>query len=153
MFQRLLERLGPKRTFDPLFGSLLFMRMSGGRRSYWEGRALFPPLGAEIEIFVEAEEDGPGAPHHAAWRELCDRYAPLAPALEAKLAAAYASWFRRDAPAAIFRTFSLASVSVPASYSDAEEWELSFDCRDDEEHLFTVLMKGWSPDGDVRVDG
>jgi hypothetical protein len=153
VFQRLLALLGPKRIDDPVFGSLLFMKMSGGRPSYWEGKGVFPPLGAEIEYFVDAEESGPGEPQHRFWRELCDRYAPLAPVLEAQLAAAYSSWLRREPPPAIFRTFSLASVSIPASFSDAAEWDLSFDCRDDEEHLFTVPMKGWSPEGEVSVDG
>jgi hypothetical protein len=44
-------------------------------------------------------------------------------------------------------------VSVPAVDSPEAEWDLGFACADDPEHSFTVIMRGWVPDPQARIDG
>jgi hypothetical protein len=45
----------PIRTTDPQFGKLRYLRDA----RFWEGRATFSPIAAEIEVLIPGEPSGP----------------------------------------------------------------------------------------------
>ncbi len=145
-------RAAPTLDHD-VFGRLTFMRMRDPARSYWEGRAAMGPAGSPVQVFVDGGEDGPYEGTTAFWRALLAKYRDLWPQLESTLGRAYREWIPQARPDAGAGRFALESVSIPAGDPNAAEWDLGFACADDPEHSFTVLMRGWVPDSQVRIDG
>src|SRR5688500_3760535 len=97
-WKRWTEAAKPRLLDHPLFGTMRFQRGRGGRASYWEGEARFAPTGNELQVFIDAGEDGPGEPQMAFWRSLEARYQALWPALQVILANAYAGWIPDPPP-------------------------------------------------------
>jgi hypothetical protein len=52
-------------------------------------------------------------------------------------------------PADTASAFCLDSLTIPRS--EKSEWEMDFSCRDSEDWLFTVHMRGWQPTGHISV--
>ncbi len=151
---RSLLGVGAPLTRDhDVFGRLTFMRMRDPARSYWEGRAVVGPTGSPVQVFVDGGEEGPSEGTTAFWRALLAKYRDLGPQLESILSRAYHEWSPQARPDAGAGRFALESVSVPAGDPNAAEWDLGFACADDPEHSFTILMRGWVPDSQVRIDG
>jgi hypothetical protein len=153
MLKWLARKLSPKRIDHPVFGSLLFMRMPDDTKSYWEGKGVFPPTGAEVEFFIDAGEEGPLQGQEQFWHKLCSTYESLKPNILAELSTSYASWFSRQPPVEVSTVFALSSLSIPRADSPNAAWELTYDCVEDPEHIFTVAMREWRPAGGVRIDG
>jgi hypothetical protein len=152
-FQRQKEQLRPRRLEHPIFGRMTFMRMPVASRSYWEGRAMFPATGAEIEVFVRADEHGPGDEQVVCFREIARRYPDLWPTLEAGFASFQERWIRRPAPGPFVELYTLSGLSVPMTLAEEMEWDITFDSAQDPEHIYGFEMRGWEPIGEVRMDG
>jgi hypothetical protein len=127
--------------------------MRDGGKSYWEGTGFFTPTGGSIEYFIDASEEGPGEEQRTLYKRIEARYAELLAGLAPLFAESYREWCHDEPPADIWSVFAVGSVSVPRVESREMEWELAFDCRDDAEHTFTALMRGWEPRGPIRIDG
>ena len=155
MLRKLIEILwpSPKRMHDAFFGELTFMTPPRGSSGYWEGGGTFEPTGEEIEYFIDGDENGPGESQRDAYIQIQAHYAELLQAIEPALRDAYSSWFPNAPTDEILSRFTLTSLSVPLAFSNAMEWDLSFDSLDDSEHLFTVTMRGLAPVGEVAIDG
>ena len=138
---------------DSVFGRLRFQEMSDPATSYWEGTSVFAPTGAEVEVFVDAGAEGPGENQRELYRTIEARYAETRAALTPLLERAYRDWIEREPPADVWAAFTLGSVSVRRVVRPGIEWELVYECRDDEEHTFTALMRDWQPDPEIRIDG
>jgi hypothetical protein len=149
--QSLLSKFGPKRLEHPTFGALLFMKMPDPEDSYWEGGGVFGPTGREIEYFVDGDENGPHPGAEEFYREVQSRYPDLISAVRPLLAKEFERWVGRPLPVRFEEEFLLSSLSVPGPRRKPVEWEMSFDCVSNE-HLFSVRLRGWSPDG-TTVDG
>lgn len=142
----LRERLQPRTCTDPLFGVLRFQRVG-----FWEGRAPFAPVAREVEVLIDADEDGPSLEQRAFYRELERRYDTLTGPLGDLLHEAYTNW-KEDFPRPrIWEEFRLVAIDVPGGDVATASWELSFDCRSDD-HSFDVQMRGWTPEG-VAING
>jgi hypothetical protein len=155
ILRRTWQRLFPPPLVidDPFFGRLLFMPMPELNNAYWEGKVRFEPTNAEIEVFVDASEAGPGTKQRAFYQRIQARFGDLCDALDPVLRMSYRAWFDRPAPDAIWDVFTLTSISIPREDSPESEWDISFDCSEDREHMFTVHMVGWTPMKDVTIDG
>ena len=155
MLRDLMRRLFPPAPTldDPVFGRLRFQATPDPARSYWEGTATFAPVGGEVEVFVDAGIEGPGERQRLLYRSIEARYAELRAALAPLLERAYREWIEREPPADVWSAFTLGAVAVPRSEAPGMEWELVYDCRDDEDHTFTASMRDWRPDSEIRIDG
>lgn len=147
----MLRRLGPKRIDDPVFGSLLFMKMPDASKSYWEGAGTFTPTSRKIEYFIDGDENGPHPGAEEFYREIETRYTDLLRAVRPTLAAEFQQWVGRALPDDLEKEFTLSSLSIPDVRRKPLQWEVSFDCASNE-HLFTVQMSEWTPTG-ATVDG
>jgi hypothetical protein len=143
----------PRITRDPDFGRLLFSSMPDPDKSYWEGEVYFQPARAKVEVFVDAGEEGPGQPQRDFYRTLEARYDSVQASVAPVLARAYADWLDRAPPDDVFRVFTLSSLSIPRREAPDSEWDMSFECGDDREHLFTVQLRRWTPNEEVGIDG
>ena len=155
MLRNLIRRMLPSPLVidDPTFGRLRFQRTHHSERSYWEGAGVFTPTGTNIEYFIDADEEGPGPEQRALYRVMQSRYPELRLTLTPLLVHAYREWCNEAPPPDIWGVFTLASLSVPRAESPAMHWEMTFDCRDDDEHIFTAVMLGWEVEGPIRIDG
>ena len=150
MLKWLAKKFGSKRIDDPVFGSLLFMKMKDPSRSYWEGREWFAPVSAEVQIFVDGGEDGPRPSQHETYNRMAERYPKILHSIEPLLRREYTrTWLgEMGLPEARFR---LNSLSVPAVESESVQWDMDFSCDGQDDWLFTVHMEGWRPTGKVSV--
>lgn len=153
MLKKLFNRRKPLTMHHPQFGRLTFIRISEPAKSYWEGAGVFPATMTSIEFFIDANEDGPGDSQWNFYVSLSDRYVELCLAIEPVLKQNYEEWLHKPAPDDVWNSFQLSSLSIPRSRDDESDWEMSFECSDDVEHLFTVQMRGMQPAGMITIDG
>jgi len=149
VFSKLLAPFRSKRIVDPVFGELLFM---GKTCQYWEGTCRFSPTGNEIEVFVDAGEEGPGEYQHSFYRLVESKFSEVLRSLRPALEEEYRIWMEEDLLHPFDSEFTLSSLSIPSGMEQPVRWEVTFDCQSDPEHLFTVAMIDWSPES-VTVDG
>jgi hypothetical protein len=138
---------------DPLFGELLFVKTPDATKSYWEGSGVFPATGRRIEYFIRAGEPGPKEDQRSFYRRLAEKYNDLMIGVVPILESSYRDWLDKAESTDVSTKFALSSLSVPEGESNDAEWELSFDCAEDKDHLFSVQMRGWKATGDVSIDG
>ena len=136
-----------------MFGPLTYQRTSDPAQGYWEGSGFFAPVGRTVEWFIDAGLDGPGESQRAFLQELVTRYADVQLSIAPAFNAFFTEWFRRSPPPDWSSVFALTGISVPGDSSLTSEWDLTFDCAEDHEHIFNVPMRGWTPSGPVRADG
>lgn len=154
LFRSLFKRLLPPEIDDEFFGRLIYMKMPKDRDSYWEARCVFSPTGTEVNVFIDAPAPmaAPNDAQRKFFRDVVHDYgeiqAVVAPVLQEQLE----SWARKPMTRAFADEFTLVSFSIPVPSAAEPEWELSFDNRTDENHMFTIQMRGRSP-GEVTIDG
>ena len=153
IFDRFKRAFTPPRMSHSRFGDMTLMEFKDGKNSYWEGYDQFRPAGRRVEVLIEGDASGPFAESIATWDAIQDRYPELRSALEKLLHSAYADWIPDAEPNAGRGRFALDTVYVPRNPLESDSWSLSYSCLDDEEHSFTIEMKGWAPQGDERIDG
>ena len=153
LWDRLKGSFGAPTMIHPTFGRITFMATKGPRPSYWEAAAIFRPTGAPIQVFIDGDESGPSSSALAAWETIQDRYEWLWPSLEQILPRGYAEWIPEAGPESGRGRFTLESLSVPNEFDGPEEWDFGYGCADDEDHSFTIRMKGWVPIPEARIDG
>jgi hypothetical protein len=134
------------RIDDPFFGSL-----RGQGHGVWEGKRRFAPLGAEIEVIIDAGESGPGEGEREFFRQLEAKYPELEPRIAGLLEREIARWEGKPLAGRVWDEFAIESIEVPRSGPADPEWEIVYPSKSTE-HYFCVPMRGWEP-GKVRVDG
>lgn len=138
--------LRPLRIDDPFFGRLRYQRAG-----FWEGKKRLDPLGAEIEVTIDAGEEGPAEAHREFYRQLEARYAELEPRIAKVLFEELMRWEDEPPAGGMRDEFSLEGIDVPRADASTLEWELFYPSKTTG-HFFCVRMNGWEPVG-VRVDG
>ena len=153
MFRGLRDRFRPKQMDDQLFGRLLFMKMRDPARSYWEGAGRFASAEHTVEYAIDADEAGPGESQRSLFRRMEAHYAELQILITPLLLREYEAWFQTSLDQDVWTVFRLSHISIPFAESQDMEWDITFDCVADEEHIFVVYMTGWEPTGQVSIDG
>jgi hypothetical protein len=142
----LKKALRPLRIDDPFFGSLRYQRAG-----FWEGKKRLEPLGAEIEVLIDAGDEGPSEAHREFYRQVEARYGEIEPRIEKTLFDELRRWDDGAPAAGIRDEFPLESMDVPRADASPLEWELVYPSKTTG-HYFSVSMRDWEPVR-VRVDG
>ncbi|MDH5831706.1 hypothetical protein QFW80_14380 [Luteimonas sp. M1R5S18] len=108
---------------------------------YWEGAAVFPATGTEVEYFVDAGPDGVTDANRRSLATIVSNY----DALLDQARAVVETLEPDDRPRGLLR---LSSVDIPGAPLEAASWELGF-C-DADEKLFSVLYSGLTATGLVE---
>jgi hypothetical protein len=146
LIRALMNRLRPPAVDDEFFGRLTYMKMRAGSVSYWEAKRRFEPIGREIELFIDAP--APLAPPNSD-----QRYRDILLAIEPLLRREFEAWVHQPMTTmAVDAEFTLTSFSIPVPSAAEPEWDMSFDSTTDPNHLFTVTLRGHSPQS-VTIDG
>lgn len=124
----------PIRRIDPQFGSLRYLRDA----RFWEGRAAFSPIDADVEVLIAGEPSGPTGEQRAFFDELQTRYDALWPDV---LRVMETEARRLEITS---RAFVLVCVDLPAPGDADGDWALSYETNPPSWH-FTVQMKAWTP--------
>jgi hypothetical protein len=154
VLNKLFSFLGPPKWRDPFFGSLNYMKAAPGNLSYWEGERSFRPLGRAIEIFIDtpSPEEGPSEAQREFFRWVERDYKLICSVVEARFRAD--PWMQRLMRGAFDEAFILDAFSIPLCHEPVEDWTVTFEATSDDEHVFTVSMRGSEPqDAPVDVDG
>jgi hypothetical protein len=107
----------PVTMHDPYFGDLV--------RSYndWTGHIYFSPLGAEISVALEAEEQGPTEAQREFFRQIESRYAALLKDMEALFLEEYHYPERTEpTPRELFDGFKLELIALPSEMQSPVIW-------------------------------
>jgi hypothetical protein len=142
----LRKALRPLRIQDPFFGNLRYQ--SAG---FWEGRKRLEPIGADVEVTIDAGEEGPCEANREFYRQLEARYPELEPKIERILFEELKTWDDEAPSGGIREEFTLEGVDVPRVDASPLEWEIIYPSKTTG-HFFSVRMNGWEP-VEVRVDG
>ena len=108
-------------------------------------------MDACIEYFVHANEADPGASQRAVYRRIAENYRELLHAVTPLLQREYTAIMVGTGVPITEATFSLNSLSIPATECDSMKWDMDFACDDREDWLSTVQMEGWRPTGRISV--
>ena len=135
MIEWLKDAIRPIRIQDPRFGALRFFRDA----QFWEGQAMFGPVGYSVEVLVKGRATGPTEEQYAFYAAVQDHYGSLRPEIERMLRDEALHLKATDASA-----FRLVCIDIPADPSERAEWELSYETEPSSWH-FTVTLEGWVP--------
>jgi hypothetical protein len=140
----------PKELIHPFFGRCLFEEI-GDNRSYWEAECDLE--GRRISVFIDGDETGPTDQQVAFYRNVVGDLDGLFRRVADVIAPRYESWVRAPLPNNWREAFALSALGIPPSGSDAEDWEVSYDCLTDRAgHLFSVQFEQGRPVS-VTIDG
>lgn len=147
MLDFLLKKLRPLELDDPFFGRIVYMKMPGDRRSYWEAQRVFGPTGREIEIFVDAPaSQQPPSPRQREFFSAVEReYPRILEAVDGTLRSEFEGWTGQPLDGPLDAEFNLSSFSIPDAPMEKAEWEVSFDSASNEGALFSVCLTGMTP--------
>jgi hypothetical protein len=123
----------------------------GDRAKYWEGKAIFSPIGSVIEVFVNGRSDDGMEQQHEFFQRIVRDWPALRENIGGKL---LDKWRERNLKMQIdspWNIFTLSSMTIPSASMHNAEWEISFANSTDPSSLWTVSMKGGQPQG-VSVD-
>jgi hypothetical protein len=149
-----MNRLRPPAVDDEFFGRLTYMKMRAGSVSYWEAKRAFEPIGREIELFIDAPAPlaPPNSDQRRFYENVASRYRDILLAIEPLLRREFEAWVHQPMTKAVDAEFTLTSFSIPVPSAAEPEWDMSFDSTTDPNHLFTVTLRGQSPQS-VTIDG
>lgn len=141
---RLLKKFRPLELEDSFFEHVTYMKMPSGRTSFWEARRLFIPTGREIELFIDAPapEQLPNEMQREFYSSVAAGFNQLSAAAESILRPKFEEWSRQPLLYPFDVEFTLASFSIPCASLDAADWEMSFESKTDQNHLFSVAFAG-----------
>lgn len=142
----------PQLIQDPFFGKLRFASFSNIDKNYFEGRIHFEATGNEIQLIIEAGQEGPGAPQQQFYRQLESRYKLYVPQIIPLLEEELRHWKAQFRILDFLREFTLISATIPRNDQGVLKWNLSFSTIHDENHTFIVNFINDEPQG-VLIDG
>lgn len=122
------------------------------KHAYWEGKGFFQPLNREIEYFIDAGKEGPTEEQVAFYKEVENRYEELLKQARVIFDRECGEWLSRDVIEQYEKPYILSSLSIPRMDERPLQWEMSYDCALDVDHLFSVQLRDWHAEG-VTIDG
>jgi len=142
------------RVEDEYFGSLKFVQLKKFDKSYFQGRRLFTPINKELELGIDGELPGPTIAQKEFYRQIEENYHTLIPGIQELITDQFRNWKPEFTIQDFTQEFWLVHLSIPAVEQKEQEpkWELAFETIHDQNHTFTVYMKGFLPDY-VHIDG
>ncbi len=155
LIRALINRFRPPTVEDEFFGRLTYMKIArAGSVSYWEAKRTFEPIGREIELFIDAPAplSPPNGNQRRFYENVASSYRHILLAIEPLLRREFEAWVHRPMTNAVDAEFTLTSFSIPVPSGGEPEWEMSFDSTTDPNHLFSVTLRGHSPQS-VTIDG
>ena len=138
----LFGRLKRKRRDDPVFGSMLYM---GDRLKYWEGKAVFKPTNANIEVFVDGTLENGMEQQRDFYQQVMREW----PILRENIGRVILQRWHERTPKlsddSLWNLFTVSSISIPRASMEGAQWEISFVTSSDPNHLWTMRMNGRQP--------
>ncbi|WP_285608087.1 hypothetical protein [Geothrix edaphica] len=150
----LLKKFRPLQVDDSFFGRITYMKVHTANASYWEAKRSFAPTGREIELFIDAPapEQPPNTLQRQFFENVESRFIEIAAAAEYVLRPLFEKWTHQPLSNPFDVEFTLTSFSIPCVAFDNADWEMSFESKTDENHLFSVAFSGMNATK-VSVDG
>jgi hypothetical protein len=133
------------------FGDLMYDGI-GNDKDIWEGEISLAPISDSIGIHITAGESGPTDNHVTFIETLKSNIEQVIEDITPKLKPSFEQWTDKSYPKEFFDEFKLVHITIPLNADLSNPWSISFDCKSDIEHMFTVEYENGFPIG-VSIDG
>jgi len=142
------------RVEDEYFGSLLLMDYNDPKKDYFQGTRLFTPINKEVGLAINGGLPGPTAAQKAFYQKVEERYRAFIPGMQELITDEVRNWKPEFIIQDFTQEFWPVYLHIPAIEKPEQEldWEISFETFHDQNHTFTIYMRGFSPDY-IHIDG
>ncbi|MBN2144198.1 MAG: hypothetical protein JW774_06210 [Candidatus Aureabacteria bacterium] len=130
----------------PFFGKMLY---AGG---YWEVEELTYGNYSNISVSVNAHENGLFEPHENFTKNILSNLDETIKKLKLKISEQFESFLQKPVPDNFFDEFALIGLSTPENGDINNGWDISFECKSDQDHTFTVYFENGVA-SEISVDG
>jgi hypothetical protein len=153
-FWKWLDWFKPVFIEDEYFGRLRLVKGKIATRNYWKGTCWFRPLGRAIDVTIRTIGlAGPTPGQRAFFQRLEADYDSLRGRCQFELVEELCEWKNNYQLGCLDNAFTLRGLEVPLEFNDKTTWEVHFEIDPKlDDHLFTVLMRGWRAET-VAVEG
>lgn len=138
----LLRHLRRVRRNDPVFGRMLYM---GDNLRYWEGKARLSPSAPEVEVFIDGSADDDMHQQHKFFRDLLESWPSIRETAEPMVRGKLRDFYPAEKVEDVWNHLTVSCLSIPKGSIHNAGWEISFVTAVDGGGLFTVQMKGLTP--------
>ncbi|WP_024955859.1 hypothetical protein [Sulfurospirillum arcachonense] len=145
-FKKLFKLSNVPDVDHPFFGKMLYAE------GYWEVSELTFNQYSNLGITVNASENDPFEPHENFTKSILSNLDETIQKLKPKISKEFESFLQKPVPDNFFDEFTLVGLSTPENGDTNNDWEISFDCKSDQNHMFTVYFENGVA-SEVSVDG
>lgn len=138
-FLRHLKRV---RRNDPTFGQMLYM---GDKLRYWEGKARLSPSAPEVEVFVDGSADDDMQQQHKFFADFLESWPNIRESVQAMVHRRLSDFCPVEKVECAWNHLTVSCLSVSKGSIHNAGWKISFVTTVDGGGLFTVQMKGLTP--------
>lgn len=149
----LFKRFEPRIIEDEVFGKIRFSKGRLIENSYWETELFFKPISQKISLIIHTGNVQPNKTHHLFFQKLTSKYSIVTQEINPLFEEIFNNRRADFKSNSIEDEFILVGISIPNSNKKPLTWEISFDSKSDQNHMFTVEMNNWNPTGHVNIDG
>jgi hypothetical protein len=149
MLNLITDIFKPNKRVDPLFGTLKFRRafvIFGA--GYWDGKAIFEPLGKSINVHIAAEKGASFEKEREFYQQIERRYSEIIDEtlniLYQTLLQYHGTFFRDDTREEVLADCELDAVILPNAKKTDLEWSLSF-MYVPHKDTYSIYFDGWKP--------
>jgi hypothetical protein len=116
------------------------------RVKYWEGKAVFTPTKALIDVFVDGSENDNMLQQHEFFRRLSHDWSNISAIIDRFLVERLHDREPSTFVESAWSWFRISSLRIPNASLDRALWEISLTEISDPTRLWTVQMRGLSAD-------
>ncbi|WP_324677101.1 hypothetical protein [Hymenobacter sp. GOD-10R] len=136
------------------FWSFLFGERTRVEDKYFGDERLFKPTSKVIGLGISGKLPGLTTAQKEFYRQVEENYLALIPGIQKLITAKVRNWKPDFTIQDFTKEFWPVYLSIPAIEKKEKEleWEIAFETFHDQNHTFTIYMKGFLPDY-VHIDG
>ena len=129
----------------PVFGELT-SDCDGSDDGFWQLNSSVSIHGNDVYISIVAGFDGPSDKQVTFFNLFKENLSSEIDLVKPFLLERYESWEEGSISDTFESIFSVEGLTIPKNGDRNNDWSVSFGCRDDESHLYTVHFKNGKPD-------
>jgi len=129
------------------FWSFLFGENVRVEDEYFGGERIFVPTGKEIGLGITGNLPGPTTAQKEFYQKVEEKYHTFIPGIQELITDEFRNWKPDFTIHDFTKEFWPVHLLIPAIEEQEQEleWEISFETFHDQNHTFTIYMKGFLP--------
>jgi|GEM_PF-5226790 len=128
-----------------LFGELQFIPPRKTNPGYWEGEMVIMNMTEGLQLQIVAPISGPVAAQEDFLRLIVENFDSLTKSIQPFLKAAFEDATGNTYPEVFRNEFIWSHLSIPEAGERTNPWDISFTCKSNSKHIFTIYFDKGSP--------